>query len=220
MSSIAVRAVTLALVLATTFPLVGARAADPWRPISRAEALTRASSGQLEQRRQAYARLGEVGLMEDTPVLLSALRDDEDLIRGVAEISLWGIWMRADDSTADPLFQVAMDLMQQMKLAEAEAKFDEVIAMRPDFAEAWHRRAETRVLGDRWGEAAQDFAHALELNPFHFGAMEGLAHCNMRSGRAAEAVQLFLRALELNPNLEQLIEPLKRARAMAERDRT
>ncbi len=214
------RAVTLALVLATAFPLAGARAADPWRPISRAEALVRASSSQLEQRRQAYARLGEVGLMEDTPVLLSALRDDEDLIRGVAEISLWGIWMRADDSTADPLFQVAMDLMQQMKLAEAEAKFDEVIAMRPDFAEAWHRRAETRVLGERWAEAAADFSHALELNPFHFGAMEGLGHCNMRSGRAAEAEQLFLRALELNPNLEQLIEPLKRARAMARRDRT
>lgn len=220
MSSIALRAFTLWLALAAVFPFTGARAADPWRPISRDEALKRVSSTQLEQRRQAYARLGEVGRMEDTPVLLSALRDDEDIIRGVAEISIWGIWMRADDSTADPLFQVAMDLVQQMKLAEAEAKFDEVIAIRPDFAEAWHRRAEARVLGERWAEAATDFAHALELNPYHFGAMEGLAHCNMRTGRPAEAVQLFQRALELNPNLEQLIEPLKRARDMAERGRT
>jgi len=210
----------VALIVGVTSHSSPAGAADDWRPMSRAKALERTSSTLIEQRRQAYARLGEVGTMDDIPVLLSALQDDEDLIRGVAEISVWGIWMRANDSTVDPMFQVAMDLTQQMKLDEAEAGFDAVIALRPDFAEAWHRRGEVKVLGDRWKAAAADFTHALELNPYHFGALEGLGHCNMRLGRASEAVKLFQQALDINPYLEGVYEALKRARDMAERERT
>jgi tetratricopeptide (TPR) repeat protein len=219
----AMRAVMLAFAAVTVgvFLAAGsAGAADAWRPMNRAQALERTSSTLLEQRRQAYSRLGEVGTMEDIPLLLSALRDDEDLIRGVAEISVWGIWMRANDSTVDPMFQVAMDLTQQMKLAEAEAGFDQVIALRPDFAEAWHRRGEVKVIGDRWNAAAADFTRALELNPYHFGALEGLGHCQMHLGRASEAVKLFQQALDINPHLEGVYEALKRARDMAERERT
>lgn len=210
----------VAVILGATAVSIPAGAADDWRPMSRAKALERTTSTQIEQRRQAYARLGEVGTMDDVPVLLSALQDDEDLIRGVAELSVWGIWMRINDSTVDPMFQVAMDLTQQMKLAEAEAEFDAVIDLRPDFAEAWHRRAEVKVLGDRWKAAEADFTHALELNPYHFGALEGLGHCNMRLGRASEAVKLFQQALDINPYLEGVYEALKRARDMAERERT
>jgi tetratricopeptide (TPR) repeat protein len=216
--------VAMVAVVSVTFGVTAvptpAGAADDWRPMSRAKALERTSSSQIELRRQAYARLGEVGTMEDVPLLLSALQDDEDLIRGVAELSVWGIWMRANDSTVDPMFQVAMDLTQQMKLAEAEAGFDAVIELRPDFAEAWHRRGEVKVIGDRWNAAAADFARALELNPYHFGALEGLGHCSMRLGRATEAVKLFQQALDINPYLEGVYEALKRARDMAERERT
>lgn len=208
------------LALACAWTLPAAAAGDPWRPLSREEAIRRTGSAQIEQRRQAYSRLGEVGTMDDVPLLLAALRDEEDLIRGVAEISIWGIWMRVNDSTVDPMFQVAMDLTQQMRLAEAEDLFDKVLALRPEFAEAWHRRGEVRVLGDRWGEAAADFSHALELNPYHFGAMEGLGHCSLQLGQGSEAVRHFQDALDLNPNLEQLHEALERARRIAERDRT
>jgi len=216
----AMRALVVAVALGAVPFSTTCGAADDWRPMGRAKALERTSSSQIEQRRQAYARLGEVGTMDDVPVLLSALQDDEDLIQGVAELSIWGIWMRADDSTVDPMFQIAMDLTQQMKLAEAEAEFDAVIALSPRFAEAWHRRGEVKVIGDRWGAAAQDFVRALELNPYHFGALEGLGHCSMRLGRASEAVRHFERALDINPRLQGVYEALKRARDMAERERT
>ncbi|MFO1320022.1 MAG: hypothetical protein U1F52_10425 [Burkholderiales bacterium] len=202
--------------------LSGPAAADPWGSglLTREAALQKIRSTQTEQRRQGYGRLGEIGTAEDVPLLLSALTDDEELIRGMAELAIWGIWMRVDDSVVDPLFQVALDLTQQMKLAEAEAKFDEVLGMKPGFAEAWHRRAEVKVLGDRWAEAESDFRQAVDLNPYHFGALEGLGHCSLHRGRAADAVGFFTRALELNPNLEGVLEALKRARAIAERDRT
>lgn len=194
--------------------------AHAWGPLNREAALRKISSSQLEDRRQGYIRLADVGTMDDVPLLLSALTDDEDLIRGVAEQAIWGIWMRANDSVADPMFQVALDLMHQMRLSEAEAKFDQLLVLVPEFSEGWHRRGEVKVMGDRWGEAAQDFTRALELNPYHFGALEGLGHCSMRSGRNSEAVGFFERALELNPHLEAVFEALKRARKAAEIERT
>lgn len=202
--------------------LAGSAAAGQWGSgvLTREAALEKIRGAQVEQRRQGYARLGEIGTIDDVPVLLSALTDDEELIRGMAELAIWGIWMRTDDSMVDPMFQVGLDLTQQMKLAEAEAKFDEVLALKPAFAEAWHRRGEVKVLGDRWDAAEMDFRQAVQLNPYHFGALEGLGHCSLRLGRAVDAVSFFTRALELNPNLEGVYEALKRARAIAERDRT
>ena len=46
--------------------------------------------------------------MDDIPLLLAALWDEEELIRGIAEQSVWGIWLRTDDPVADPLFQTGM----------------------------------------------------------------------------------------------------------------
>jgi Tfp pilus assembly protein PilF len=152
--------------------------------------------------------------------MLSQLQDEEEMIRGIAEQAIWGVWMRANDSTVDPMFQVAIDLMQQMRLREAEAKLTEAIALRPDFAEAWHRRGEAKVLGDHWDEARLDFEKTLELNPYHFGALEGLGHCAMHLGRGDLAVEYFRRALELNPNLMDVAEALERAEKSAENSRT
>ena len=208
-------ALGLALVLAA--PPVTALA---WGQVTRDEALRKVASTQLEARRQGYSWLADVGTMEDTPLLLSALTDDEDLIRGVAEQSLWGIWMRANDSVADPMFQMALDLMHQSRLAEAEAEFGRLLALKPEFAEGWHRLGEVKVMAERWEAAAADFTRALELNPYHFGALEGLGHCSMRRGRNVEAEGFFRRALELNPHLDGVREALRRASDAAGRERS
>jgi Flp pilus assembly protein TadD len=210
----------IALFLACTALAGTAGEGRSWGAMTRDEAIRKLSSPQVAERRQAVYRLADVGTMDDTPLLIAVLRDTEELIRGAAEQSLWGIWMRADDSTADPMFQVAMDLMNQNRLREAEGKFSEVIELRPEFAEAWHRRGEVKVLKDEWTAAARDFEHALELNPYHFGALEGLGHCSLNTGDAASAVGYFRRAIELNPNLWDVYEALQRAEALAERQRT
>lgn len=210
-----------AVVLSLLAAIQLTEAAGTWgKSMSRDEALRNTTASQVEQRRAGYLRLAEVGTMEDTPVLLSALQDEEALIRGVAEQALWGLWMRANDSTADPMFQVALDLMSTNQLPEARDKFTDVIGLKPEFAEAWHRRGEVMVMMDAWDAAFRDFEHALELNPYHFGALEGMGHCRLRQGDAAAAVGYFRRALELNPNLWDVYPALERAQEAAERNRT
>jgi tetratricopeptide (TPR) repeat protein len=212
---------TLLAALLCAAPGGGAVAAQPWKGnLTRAEALRDTGSGQLERRRHAYLRLADVGTMEDIPLLLSALRDEEDLIRGVAEQVIWGIWMRTGDSVADPMFQTGLQLMQEKNYRGARDKLSEVIELKPEFAEAWNRRAEANVLLDRWDDAFADFHKALELNPYHFGALEGMGHCRLNRNDPVGAVGYFRRAIEINPNLWDVYEALQRAEAAAEKSRT
>lgn len=215
--------VTVALLAALVCgaPTGLAAAAQPWKGnLTRAEALRDTGSGQLERRRHAYLRLADVGTMEDIPVLLLALRDEEELIRGVAEQVIWGIWMRAGDSVADPMFQTGLQLMQEKNYLGARDKLSQVIELKPEFAEAWNRRGEANVLLDRWDDAFADFHKAVELNPHHFGALEGMGHCRLNRNDPVAAVEYFRRAIEINPNLWDVYEVLKRAEAAAEKSRT
>lgn len=207
----------LGLALVMLFPAHDARA---WGLMNRTEALTQTDSPHLEKRRQGYGRLADVGTMDDIPLLLAALRDEEAIIRGVAEQSIWGIWMRANDTSVDHSFQVGLSLVEQKEYLQARAKLTEVVEQRPDFAEGWHRRGEVFVLLDDWDSAFRDFQQALSLNPNHFGALEGMGHCRLNRGDPKAAADYFRRAIELNPNLWDVYEALERAQARLEQNQT
>ncbi len=54
---------------------------------------------------------------------------------------------------------------------------------------------------------------AIELNPFHFGAISGMGLCHVNLGQREEAISAFEAALKLNPGLETIamyIKQLKR----------
>jgi tetratricopeptide (TPR) repeat protein len=193
--------------------------ARDWTPISRERALEQTRSTQSAERRLAYARLAEVGTMDDVPVLLAALWDDEELIRGIAEQSVWGIWLRADDPIADPLFQTGMALMAEDDIPGALEKFDEVMVLKPEFAEVWNRRGDAyAALGDE-ERALADYAQALKLNPYEFGAMQSSGEIWMSRSNYRKAAEFFRRALEINPTLYETAEILQSLEEKLENDR-
>jgi tetratricopeptide (TPR) repeat protein len=190
-----------------------------WTPISRERALEQTRSTQSSERRLAYARLAEVGTMDDVPVLLAALWDEEELIRGIAEQSVWGIWLRTDDPVADPLFQTAMALMAEDDIPAAVEKFDEVMVLKPEFAEVWNRRGDAyAALGDE-ERALADYAQALKLNPYEFGAMQSSGEIWMSRSNYRKAAEFFRRALEINPTLYETAEILQSLEEKLENDR-
>jgi tetratricopeptide (TPR) repeat protein len=211
-------ACTLALVLALSCFCLTAGAED-WTPLSRSKALEQTRSTQLEKRRIAYGRLAEVGTMEDIPLLLTALWDDQALIRGIAEQSVWGIWMRTDDPVVDPLFQTGMLLITEDKVNAAIDKLNQVIELKPEFAEAWNRRGNAYgALGDE-ERALADYEHAIALNPYQFGALESCAEIWLMRSNYRKAAEYFRRALDLNPNLADAAEALHELEAKLENDR-
>ncbi len=199
--------------------LCSAAAAKDWTLLNREQALEQTQSKQLDQRRLAYGRLAEIGTMDDIPVLLAALWDEEELIRGIAEQSVWGIWLRTDDPVADPMFQTGMMLIMQDEPRLAIEKLNQVIALKPDFAEAWNRRGHAyAALGDD-DRALADYEQTLKLNPYQFGALSTCAEIWMMRSDYRKAADYFRRALDLNPNLQEAAEALHALEAKLENDR-
>ena len=193
--------------------------ARDWTPISRGQALEQTHSTQLDKRRIAYGRLAEVGNMDDIPLLLAALWDDEELIRGIAEQSIWGIWLRTDDPVADPLFQTGMQLIVEEEVDAAIEKLNQVIELKPEFAEAWNRRGDAYAARGDEDRALADYERAIALNPYQFGAMASCADIWMTRSNYRRAAELFRRALDLNPNLPGVAEALQALEAKLENDR-
>jgi tetratricopeptide (TPR) repeat protein len=193
--------------------------AGDWTPITREQALEQTRSTQLDKRRLAYGRLAEIGTMDDIPVLLAALWDEEELIRGIAEQSVWGIWMRTDDPVADPLFQTGMQLIVEDDPQAAIEKLNQVIELKPEFAEAWNRRGDAyAALGDE-DRALADYERAIVLNPYEFGTLASCGAIWMTRSNYRKAAEYFRRALDLNPNLPEAAEALHALEEKLENDR-
>jgi tetratricopeptide (TPR) repeat protein len=137
----------------------------------------------------------------------------------MAEQAVWGIWMRTDDSVVDPMFKTAMQMITEDKADAAIEKFDQVIAMKPEFAEAWNRRGDAwAALGDD-ARALADYDHAIELNPYHFGTMESCGQIWLERSNYRRAAEYFRRALDINPNLSGAADILRDLEKKLEKDR-
>ncbi|MGP1679916.1 MAG: tetratricopeptide repeat protein [Burkholderiales bacterium] len=196
--------------------LAGTAQAAPEQALSRKQALASLSHAQVQVRRQAASRLGEVGVMTDTPVLLRALHDADVGTRANAEQAMWQIWGRSGDARIDKLYRVGVEQMSGGELQKGIATFTRVIKLKPGFAEGWNKRATLYFLAGEYRKSLADCAQVIKRNPYHFGALAGYGQIYLRLEDYARSLAYFQRALEVNPNmdgvkrnillLEQLIE--------------
>ena len=194
-------------------------AAGDWTPLNREQALEQTRSTQLDKRRLAYGRLAEIGTMDDIPLLLAALWDEEELIRGIAELSVWGIWLRTDDPVVDPMFQTGIMLINEDKAPDAIEKLNQVIELKPEFAEAWNRRGNAYAALGEEDRALADYEKTLSLNPYQFGTLESCGAIWMTRSNYRKAAEYFRRALDLNPNLPEAAAALRSLEKKLENDR-
>jgi tetratricopeptide (TPR) repeat protein len=203
----------LAVMLLAGALVTGAGAESP-TPLTREQALTDIRKSDVEARRQAAAWLGELGTMADAPVLLTALRDADDVVRALAEHSVWQVWSRSGDPQVDALFQVGLEEMQRGAGAAAVETFSQIISRKPDFAEGWNKRATVYFLMGEYAKSLKDCDEVIKRNPSHFGALAGYGQIYLRLDQPERALEYFQRALKVNPNLagvEAAIEALKQA---------
>jgi tetratricopeptide (TPR) repeat protein len=84
------------------------------------------------------------------------------------------------------------------------ARLNELIDEAPEFAEAINQRAIVHFQLGRWRESIADCERTLALNPYHFGAMEGMGLCYRALDRPTEAVRALQRAQYLRPDSQEL----------------
>jgi tetratricopeptide (TPR) repeat protein len=148
---------------------------------------------------------------------LAALRGDDPAAAADAEAALWRLWSHARRPEVDDLFARGVAMLQLRQLAEAEAVFDRIIALAPDFAEGWNKRATVRYVAGNYAGAIEDCEQTLARNPNHFGALSGQGLCHMALGRYREAADLFRRTIAVHPHLASARRNLATAVAEAVR---
>jgi tetratricopeptide (TPR) repeat protein len=200
------------LALAAVLVTPGARALSAAGP-TREEALAAlADARDVDNRRRGAMALAETGVMADVPKLAAALRDDDPLVRQLAERAMWEVWSRSGDAAVDRLLASGIEQMSAREGELAAQTFTEVIRRRPDFAEGWNKRATVYYLMGDYPKSLADCDEVMKRNPYHFGALSGYGMIYLQLDQPAKALDYFQRALKVNPNLDsinQTVEMLK-----------
>lgn len=163
-----------------------------------------AEYGRVASRRAAVLALSLVANYESNAVLGRALQDRDRCVRLIAENGLRDLWLRDGSEEQQSRLKVLVRLNSSQQFAEAAEAASELIEEAPWFAEAWNQRAIAYFQLDRFDDSANDCHQALELNPYHFGAVVGMAHCYLQMNDAYAALECFRRALKLNPDMEEI----------------
>ena len=120
---------------------------------------------------------------------------------GGLEDQIWALWMHHPHRrAAQALERTAIDIADHL-YDVAETRLSQLLRARPDFPDAWNKRATLYYLQQRDDECVHDIQRTLELEPRHFGALCGFAEILRGGGEHESAVFVFQAALRINPHL-------------------
>ena len=114
------------------------------------------------------------------------------------------LWLRSGSDTADMLMGRVLIAMQGNDHKLALQLLDSVIALEPDWAEAWNKRATVRFLDNDDAGSMNDISHVLTLEPRHYGALAGMGFILQRNHLDKRALQTYRRLLEVNPQQAEI----------------
>ena len=191
-----------ALVAAMLLFCLMAPAAAAQQPLTREQASRALVNPDPATRRAAAGQFGKVGRMDDVAALVKALRDRDPETRTLAEAAIWEIWGRSGDREIDELYLNGVELMSYGAAGEAIKTFNIIISRKPDFAEAWNKRATLYYSIGDYAKSLHDCDEVMKRNPLHFGALAGYGLIYTQMGQPARALDYFRRALKINPNMQ------------------
>jgi len=177
---------------------------------SRAAAIAALRDADPEKRLQGIVWIAENGQFSDADLLHERLRDEEPILRQVAEQGLWALWSRSGDPETDRLLVSGTEIMGRGAYAEAIDIFSEVIHRAPDFAEGWNKRATAYFLAGQFRKSIADCEEVFKRNPKHFGALSGDGQNWLALGEFDKALQYLRRALAVNPNMDGVAEMIRK----------
>jgi tetratricopeptide (TPR) repeat protein len=183
-----------------------------------APVLAQAQNPKLPPQRQqkkppeAPAKLPNVGAdrTRGLDFLFGALKaaPDETSAKHV-EARIWALWMQTPSDTAALLMARAKAAMDAKQAEVALKLLDAVIKLRPEYVEAWNRRATLYYMQNDYTHSLEDIEQVLSREPRHFGALAGLGMIMQDLGDDKRALDAFRKALAVNPHLERVPELVK-----------
>jgi tetratricopeptide (TPR) repeat protein len=125
------------------------------------------------------------------------------------EARIWALWIASGSDTANLLMSRVKTATDANELDLAIQLLDSIVKLKPDYVEAWNRRATIHYMRKEFGESLNDIRQVLSREPRHFGAMSGLGMILQEFGEDRQALEVFRRALEVHPNLQRIPDLVK-----------
>ncbi|MBR0847593.1 tetratricopeptide repeat protein [Bradyrhizobium diazoefficiens] len=169
-----------------------------------------APPGKQKKLPEAPAKLPKVDRGKNLDFLFGALKaaPDEASAKHV-EARIWAIWLQTPSDTAALLMARAKTAVDGQKIDVAIKLLDSVIKLRPDYIEAWNRRATLYYMKNDYGRSLADIREVLTREPRHFGALAGLGMIMQEVGDEKRALEAYRKALAINPHLEKIPDQVK-----------
>jgi tetratricopeptide (TPR) repeat protein len=146
----------------------------------------------------------------DLDTLFTELKNAQSVDAAKAtEAAILRRFLISGSDTVDLLMTWAIDSMNKEDYPLALDILDNIVTMKPDYAEGWNKRATVYYLADEYGKSLADIRRVLALQPKHFGALSGLGMIMRELGEKKKAIAAFREALAVDPYLENVKKALE-----------
>jgi tetratricopeptide (TPR) repeat protein len=153
---------------------------------------------------------GHGGPTYSLDTLFKALKiaPDESSAKAIEE-RIWADWMASGSDTCNLLMGRVKAAADGKDYDLALKLLDAIIAIKPDYVEAWNQRATIYYLKNDFGRAIADIGAVLAREPRHFGALSGLGLMLQDIGDDKDALEAYRKALAIDPHLEHVPDVVK-----------
>jgi tetratricopeptide (TPR) repeat protein len=143
-------------------------------------------------------------------LLFQALKisPDETTSKAIEE-RIWALWTASGGDTANLLMGRVKTAVDKEDLDLALKLLGAIVEIKPDYVEAWNRRATIFFMKKDYSRSIADIRQVLAREPRHFGALAGLGMIMQDIGDDARALDAFRRALALHPHLKGIPDRIK-----------
>jgi tetratricopeptide (TPR) repeat protein len=125
------------------------------------------------------------------------------------EDRIWAVWAGAGNETTNLLMGRAKKATDEKDYDLALRVLGAIIEIKPDFTEAWNRRATVYFLKKDYGNSIADIGKVLAREPRHFGALSGLGLIMQEIGDEKHALEAYRKVLEVYPRIKGMADKVK-----------
>jgi len=169
-----------------------------------------AQKGGFVEAPEKLPRASRSGRLNDIDFLFGALKAAPDATSAKAiEDRIWALWIISPSDTASLLMTRVKTAIENKDLDLAVKLLDAIIAIKPDYVEAWNRRATIHYMRKDFNRSLADIRQILAREPRHFGALAGLGLIMQDLGDDKRALEIYRRALDVHPHLPKIPDLIK-----------
>jgi len=169
-----------------------------------------AQSGNWVKPPDKLPHVGRGDKTRNLDLLFGALKvAPDDVTAKAIEERIWALWTLSPSDTANLLMTRVKTAIEAKDVDLAIKLLDAIVKIKPDYVEAWNRRATLYYMKKDYGRSLADIREVLKREPRHFGALSGLGLILQDIGDDKGALEVYRRALAVYPRLERIPDIVK-----------